>query len=117
MFMFHSAFALGLIALTAGVFLYGWALQGRVGSGMGKFFGMIVILLAIVSLLCTLFSGVKMWNMRGGYAGAMCHGAMMKDNMQDQSMMNATTETTTPVTTTTPTTKKAVSNTRTHKQQ
>lgn len=62
MLLSHISFSLGLIALVAGVCLYLWSVRAEPGAGIGlaKIVGVVVIVLAILELLCTLWSGFRM---------------------------------------------------------
>lgn len=62
MFLFHAAFSLGLIALTGGVALYSWSCKEGKGTCLAKFFGVLVMILSIIGLLCTAYSAVKFRN-------------------------------------------------------
>lgn len=65
MFLFHIAFALGLIALALGVYFLVWACSEKDGAGVAKTFGYIIVILAIISLLCTFYYNMKLW--KAGY--------------------------------------------------
>lgn len=64
MLLSHISFSLGLIALVAGACLFLWSVRAEAGSGIvfAKVVGMIVIVLAILELLCTVYSGLRMKN-------------------------------------------------------
>lgn len=86
MFMFHAAFSLGLIALTAGTALFVWSKhQNSAGSGLAKVIGTLVIIFSITSTLCTIYYGIKYWQ-QGDFQSLMGMHQMMQ--MQDKSMMN-----------------------------
>lgn|SRR3990167_2366929 len=90
MFMFHAAFSLGLIALTAGTALFIWSKQvDAAGSGLAKSIGTLVIIFAIGSTLCTIYYGVKYWQ-QGDFQNSMgmMHGMMDDKGMQGE-MMNS----------------------------
>ncbi len=93
MFMFHAAFSLGLIALTAGTALFVWSKHiDAAGSGLAKTIGALVIIFAISSTLCTIYYGVKYWQ-QGDFQSLMgMHGMMdtkgMPDGMINSSNMN-----------------------------
>src|SRR5262245_12159564 len=57
-------FSLGLIALVAGVCLFLWSVRAEAGPGIGlaKVIGIIVIILAVLELLCTVYSGIRLKN-------------------------------------------------------
>lgn len=61
MLIAHISFSLGLIALVAGVSLYLWSVRAEAGPGvaLAKIFGVIVIILAILELICSVYSGVR----------------------------------------------------------
>lgn len=62
MFMFHIAQAVNLMALTGGVFLYVWGMQlTSCGKCTAKFFGLLVMVFSILSLLCSGYYGMKHW--------------------------------------------------------
>lgn len=62
MFMYHSALALGLIALAAGcaLFVLGHRTE-TCGKRLAKFFGVIIIILSVLSTACTLYYGLMFW--------------------------------------------------------
>lgn len=77
MFMFHAALALNLLALCAGsaLFLFAASHCDCKGSCFAKIVAVIVLILAILSTVCTVNSGRMMWNnMQEG------KGMMMSDN-------------------------------------
>ena len=62
MFLFHAAYSLGLIALTAGTALYIWSARNSgAGVGLAKLIGVIVIIFAIGSTLCAAYFGIQYW--------------------------------------------------------
>ena len=62
MFLIHSAFALGLLALTAGAALYIWALRNQgAGTSLGRIVGFIVIVISTLSLICSFYLGTMIW--------------------------------------------------------
>lgn len=77
MFIFHIAETLGLLSLASGVGLYVWGQQteGK-GSGIAKFFGVIVTVLSILSILCTSWYGIQFWT----------KGSMQMMSMSDKNM-------------------------------
>lgn len=87
MFMFHVALSLCLIALTAGSALYVFSArcEGK-GTCFATLIAMIVIVLSIISSLCTMYYGVKAWQ-QGGDQCPMCMNMMHDMKMQDKSMM------------------------------
>lgn len=62
MFIAHLTFFIGLIALVFGVALYLWSVRAEAGPGitLAKSIGIIVIVLSILDLLCTIYSGIHM---------------------------------------------------------
>lgn len=79
MFLFHIAFALGLIALAFGVYFVVWAGNEKgTGVGMAKTFGYIILILAIISLLCTIYYNFKLW--KAGYYQVMPRMIISKPN-------------------------------------
>ncbi len=74
MFTMHIAFALGLIALTLGLCLKKWCCccksncetTGEKGGACGTskcrcWCGMVIVILALLSLLCTVHTGYGYW--------------------------------------------------------
>jgi hypothetical protein len=58
----YGSFSLQLIALTAGVALFIWSLNSHdKGAVLGRFFGFIIMILALLSVLCTLYMSIKFW--------------------------------------------------------
>jgi hypothetical protein len=58
----YGSFSLQLIALTAGVALFIWALNSDDrGAILGRFFGFIVMLLAFLAVVCSMYSSIKFW--------------------------------------------------------
>ena len=89
MFMFHVALSLCLIALTAGSALYVFSArcEGK-GTCFANLIAIIVIVLSIISSLCTMYYGVRAWQQ--GDQCPMCRNMMhdMHDmKMQNKSMM------------------------------
>ena len=72
MFMFHIAVALGLMALAAGIFLYSWS-SCQTGSNtcFAKLIGFIIILIASLSTICTLYCGFMLYQ-----SGHLLHAGM-----------------------------------------
>ncbi len=86
MLVFHAdaAFALELIALGLGVFLIVWfRIHTEQAHKMCRFFAYLIIVLAILTLLCTSYYSIKYW-VAGyfRYPGAL----MMKNQMRDGKM-------------------------------
>jgi hypothetical protein len=64
--MFHLAYALYLLSLTAGLAILIWALRAEgKGRGIAKFFGTVIIILSLLGAFCIGFYGIKYW--QGGY--------------------------------------------------
>lgn len=62
MFLIHSAFALGLIALAAGAALYIFASRHPgAGASLGRIVGSIIMLVSTLSLICSFYLGVMIW--------------------------------------------------------
>lgn len=81
MFLLHAAFGLLLIALASGVFLYIWSAKND--SGLGRVFGLIVILLAVIDMLCAAYYGVKYWK-EGYFQSPMAMHEMQTPNKPNQ---------------------------------
>lgn len=63
MFLMHVAYVLGLLALTAGISLYVWSIRnGGAGTGLAKFFGILIIILSILDTICISYYGIKYWS-------------------------------------------------------
>src|SRR5580704_15958860 len=63
----YGSFSLQLIALTAGVALFIWSLNSHDrGAVLGRFFGFIIMILALLSVLCTLYMSIKFWTQPAG---------------------------------------------------
>lgn len=60
MYLFHIAFSIGLIALTAGCTLYISAArhEGK-GTGFAKFIAILVILVSLIGSICVAYCGYK----------------------------------------------------------
>jgi peptidoglycan biosynthesis protein MviN/MurJ (putative lipid II flippase) len=82
MFEFHIALALSLISLSLGYLLLGWTTRKLEGAcrAWGVFFGYVVVILSILSLLCALWTGYRLW-----HAGYMDPEKMMA---MDQAAMS-----------------------------
>lgn len=94
MFPFHIAYALNLIALTAGTALYAWvACKEGKGTCFAKAIGIIVIILSILSLICTVFYGVKYWKAGLDKAPLVMMQEMMQDMHKKKSMTGNNMET------------------------
>ena len=85
MFLFHLAFAVSLLALTAGLFLFAWAirLKDGVGVGLTKLLGAIVVILAVGNLICVSYTGAKL-KKEGFFLSPMTMSAMTSMKMQNQ---------------------------------
>jgi hypothetical protein len=81
MFIFHIALALGLIALSAGTGLLVW-LKQHAGSGLAKALAFLVIIISIVSTVCTIYCGVTYG--REGYSQCMKMGTAHTMPTQDK---------------------------------
>jgi len=63
----YGSFSLQLIALTAGVALFIWSLNSDDrGALLGRFFGFIIMILALLSVLCTIYMSIKFWTQPAG---------------------------------------------------
>lgn len=62
MFMLNSSLSLQIIALTFAAFLFSWGLhkEGK-GTGIAKFIGFITTIIALFSLVSSLYFAVKFW--------------------------------------------------------
>ena len=79
MFSFHIALATSLIALASGIALLGWAKKFEGGCRFWcNLFGFIITILAILSVACTLWTGVQLW--KGGYLEGPKMMEMMEQN-------------------------------------
>lgn len=85
MFLFHAAYSLGMIALTAGTALYVWSARNSgAGVGLAKLIGILVIIFSIGSTLCTSYYGIKYWS-QGYFQSPMeMHGMMNNKNNTQQ---------------------------------
>lgn len=62
MFMFHTTMGILFLALVASVALYIWsAREHGAGSGLGKFTGIIVAIIILLNIICTGYTGIKLW--------------------------------------------------------
>lgn len=77
-FKFHTAFALGLIALVAGTYLVARMRSTEMCCrGFAKVIGWLVVIAAFLSLVCTSYYGYSYWS-TGQYGfGKMWHGKPM----------------------------------------
>lgn len=74
MLLSHVSFALSLIALVTGVSLYLWSVRAEMGPGiaLAKVFGIIVIILAILDIIGSIYGGVYWHHMRRGQHNCNC---------------------------------------------
>lgn len=79
MMLSHVSFFLGLIALVSGVSLYLWSVRAEAGAGvaLAKIVGIVVIVLAILGLICTLYSGLRRHKDFDSMMMKNCHCPMM----------------------------------------
>lgn len=82
MYIFHIAFGVGLIALIMGLNMC--CTKGSCEGGKcGKFFGFIIVIVALISVVCTGWTGINHM-MEGKMKGPMhmmqMDGDMMKKN-------------------------------------
>jgi hypothetical protein len=72
MFMLNTTISLQVLALVAAAFLLSWGLykQGS-GTGVAKFFGFVTTIIALISLVSTLYFTARIWQ----------EGRMMRDGM------------------------------------
>jgi hypothetical protein len=93
MYMFHIAFGIGLIALVMGLCMCkaccckgSCEAGGCKSGGCHKWAGMIIVILAIISLVCLVNTGWKQMQMMGGMMGmenmTMEQMHKMKDDMK-----------------------------------
>jgi di/tricarboxylate transporter len=82
MFMLNTSLSLQIIALVAAAFLLSWGLHKKgEGTRVAKFFGFIATVIALLSLVCSLYFTVKFWQ-----EGRMMQHGMhpMPHEMQNQ---------------------------------
>jgi uncharacterized membrane protein len=84
MFLFHVAYAVGTMAIMMSVFLWIWSKS--INSGLGKFFGFIGMIIAIFSLLCTSYYGIKYF-LDGDFESPMGMNRAQMQNMQNMQKM------------------------------
>tara|TARA_R110002095_G_scaffold187639_1_gene164852 strand:- start:481 stop:702 length:222 start_codon:yes stop_codon:yes gene_type:complete len=61
-FLADVAFSIELLALAAGVALFVWSLRNKgAGQFFAKFFGMVVIISAILGIICTSYYSFSYW--------------------------------------------------------
>jgi hypothetical protein len=84
MLVFHIAVALNLIALAVSVGLIVWSMRAKgVGVMFAKIFGYIIGILAIISLLCSFYYGMKIWRVTH-HAEQMMRSMPLQRPMQQQ---------------------------------
>jgi hypothetical protein len=72
MFMLNTSLSLQIIALVAAAFLFSWGLHKKgEGTSVAKFFGFITTVIALFSLVCSLYFAAKIWQ----------EGRMMREGM------------------------------------
>lgn len=81
----YGSFSLQLIALTAGIALFIWSLNSDDrGAILGRFFGFIIMILALLSILCTLYMSIKFWTQPAStYEVVQISDQVKNSNMQD----------------------------------
>lgn len=85
MFLFHVAYSLGMIAVSAGTALYVWSARNNgAGVGLAKLIGILVVIFSIVSTLCTSYYGVKYWQAGYFQSPMEVHGMMNNKNNTQQ---------------------------------
>lgn len=63
MFLFHTAMTLGLIAFSLGVSLIIWGLRNQgAGVQLARVLGSLVVIIAVISMLCSSFYVIKYWH-------------------------------------------------------
>lgn len=63
MFMFHAAIYLGLLAFTAGLILYIWALRSQgAGTTLAKTLGMIIAVVSLLGIVCLGYYAIAYWH-------------------------------------------------------
>src|SRR5690348_15472340 len=78
MFLFHIALSLCLITLIAGTTLYVYSANCKnKGACFAQLIAVIVIIIAIISSLCTIFYGYKAWQL--GEEACPMHASMMHE--------------------------------------
>lgn len=88
MFQFHAALSLGLIALSAGagLFVMSKQIEGCAAS-LAKFVGAFVLLIALISTICTLYCGIKCGvGVHTQCPLSMDHDGMMGDKAMPEAM-------------------------------
>lgn len=86
MFTMHVAIMLGIIGFVAGLSLYIWSIRNEgAGTGLASFFGIIVMILVVVDLICVTYYGLTYW--KEGYFQNP-NAIMQNKPMMGGSMMN-----------------------------
>ena len=88
MFLLDLAFAMELIALGLGISMLIWAYRNEgAGVALGKVFGYVISILAVLALLCTSYYGTQYWK-EGYFKSPIAPMLMMKQQMmQHKGMM------------------------------
>jgi hypothetical protein len=77
MFMLNSSLALQIIALVASAFLLSWGLYKKGdGTGVAKFIGFITTVIALFSLVTSLYFAAKFWQESKAMRNTM-HSSML----------------------------------------
>ncbi len=80
MLVFHITFFLGLISLAAGTALLGFSKHANSATHrFVKAISLIIIVLSILSTLCTMYYGFKSWQSGSGFQCPMAMHGMMND--------------------------------------
>ncbi|MHB1947885.1 MAG: hypothetical protein ACYCQI_07220 [Gammaproteobacteria bacterium] len=62
-FLFHVAQMLALVAIAVGIILIAWASRNQgIGVSLTKFFGGLIVVVAILGLLCVSYYGIVYWS-------------------------------------------------------
>lgn len=65
--LIHVSFSLQLIALTLGIALFIWSLNGdKKGAWLGKLFGFLITVIAFISVACSVYTGAVLWSKMPG---------------------------------------------------
>ncbi len=84
----YGSFSLQLIALTAGVALFIWSLNSDdKGAGLGRLLGFLIMILALVSVICTIYMSVRFWMQPAGVYEVI----QMQDQMKESTTPAAET--------------------------
>lgn len=84
MFFFHTVFSLELLTLCAGAALYIWSLRNH-GAGilLAKILGLLVIVLSLISVICTSYTNFTMWQAMRGHEPMMLQGMSIADKREE----------------------------------